>query len=130
MKLVNSLSEIKENMKVLDDYLNSKNVNEVSYAKDRIKKGTCFIAIKKDDCFCFYPSRFIGYANNNMDKHDRNLNKDGKETNPVISSIIGSKPEINNELEEAYKDYCDSLGFTANKAGAFGVKRKYWILSE
>ncbi|MBQ8687079.1 MAG: hypothetical protein IJ512_00865 [Ruminococcus sp.] len=130
MKLVQSLNEIKANIKVLDDYLNSNDEEKISYAKDRLKRGTCFIAVQNEDGFYFYPSRFIGYANNSMDKHDRNSDKDGKETNPAISSIIGSKPKFNDELEEIYKDYCESLGFTANKAGAFGVQRKYWILSE
>ncbi len=128
--LVGSVEDIKDNMKVIDSYLVSKNKDEVSWAKERIKKGTCFIAVPVEDGFRFYPSRFIGYADNTMDKHDSNEWKDGRETNPAISDILGSKPEPDDELESQYKDYCDSLGFKANKSGAFGVKRKYWLLSE
>ena len=37
MKLVKSLSEIKDNMKVIDDYLSGKDEYEKEYAKERIK---------------------------------------------------------------------------------------------
>lgn len=82
-----------------------------------------------DNGYKFYPSRFIGYVNNSMDAHARNQEKDGKVTNPAITDIIGTKPQLNETLEDEYKEYCVSLSFKANKAGAFGVKRKYWLLS-
>lgn len=65
-----------------------------------------------------------------MDAHARNQEKDGKETNPAITSIIGIKPQLDETLEDEYKEYCVSLGFKANKAGAFGVERKYWLLND
>ena len=128
MKTVSSLEEIKENINVIDNYLANGNEYECSYAKALIKRGTCFIAVASENGFRFYPSRFIGYSNNTMDKHENNFDKDGKETNPAISSILGSKPVPDNNLEEKYKDYCEELGFKANKAGAFNVQRKYWKL--
>ncbi|MDE5558201.1 MAG: hypothetical protein K2J32_11030 [Ruminococcus sp.] len=130
IKTVDSLAEIKNNMKVLDNYLVSRNEDEVSWAKERIKQGTCFIVVSLEDEFHFYPSRFIGYVNNTMSKHDSNEWKDGRETNSAISNILALKPESNDKLECQYKDYCELLGFKANKSGAFGVKRKYWLLSE
>lgn len=128
--LVSSVEEIRDNIKVLDNYLAGKNENEISWAKNRIKRGTCFIAVPFEDGFRFYPSRFIGYVDNTMSRHDSNEWKDGKETNPAISGILGAKPEPDDKLECHYKDYCDSLGFKANKSGTFGVRRKYWLLSE
>lgn len=130
MKTVNSLAEIKSNIGVINNYLESNDIYEVSYAKNLIKRGICFIAVAGENGYRFYPSRFIGYANNNMDKHERNDQKDGKETNPVISSLLGANPVFDEKLEEEYKDYCELLGFKANKSGAFGVQRKYWLLSE
>jgi len=76
----------------------------------------------------FYPSRFLGYVDNNMDAHVNNDDKDGRKTNPKISVILGTKPVFNLELEEAYVRYCEQLGFKANKKGSFGVERKYWLL--
>lgn len=57
----------------------------------------------------FYPSRFIGYADNSMDAHLNNVEKDGKETNPAISKILGAKPSINSILNQEYARYCEAL---------------------
>ena len=128
MKTISNISELKKNIREIDKYLKSKNETEVSFAKGLIKRGTCFVTVQTDEGYKFYPSRFIGYENNSMEVHECNQEKDGKETNPAISSIIGTKPQKNEALEDEYKEYCISLGFKANKAGAFGVERKYWML--
>lgn len=125
MKFVNSLDEIRNNIKVIEDYLASNDNDEVAYAKGLIKRGICFIVVKYKNGYHFYPSRFIGYSNNTIDKHERNYEKDGKETNPVISKILNSRPAFDEELEDIYKDYCEILGFNASKR-----RRKYWVLSE
>ena len=109
--------------------MNGKTDPEYSYAIDLIKRGTCFVAVKQgDNEYLFYPSRFIGYENNTMNKHMNNACKDGRETNSAIFEIIGYKPSENKELEAAYKNYCDRFGFVARDKGSFGVARKYWIL--
>ena len=128
MKTVSTITELLNNISIIDQYLKSADKIEVDYAKGLIKRGTCFVAVKSDEGYKFYPSRFIGYANNSMDAHERNYEKDGKETNPAISAIIGSNPQHNEKLEDEYKEYCVSLGFKANKAGTFGVERKYWLI--
>lgn len=130
MKTVSTLKEINTNIKVIDDYLKSKNENEVSYAKGLIKRGICFVIVATKEGYKFYPSRFIGYVNNSMEIHERNFNKDGKETNPAISAIIGSNPKFDENFEDEYKEYCVSLGFKPNQSGAFGVQRKYWLLNK
>ena len=81
---------------------------------------------KCGSAYKFYPSRFVGYVNNNMTAHENNDSKDGRETNDAVSKIFGRKPSANGGLEKFCKDYCERLGFTANKAGSFGVKRKFW----
>lgn len=128
MRLVKSISDLRENMSVLDSYLERKCDSEYTFALDLVKKGTCFIAVKTDIGYRFYPSRFMGYAANSMDNHLSNQKKDGKETTPVISKILGQKASPNAEMEAAYISYCEYLGFTANEKGTFGVKRKYWVL--
>lgn len=130
MKCVETLNEIIKNISVLDAYLDRKRDPEYSFALDLVKKGTCFIARRTECGYRFYPSRFIGYANNTMHKHLNNTEKDGKETNPAISDIIHQKPVQNSELEQSYREYCSHLGFTAYEKGTFGVRRKYWLLSE
>ena len=128
MELVETLEEIRNNMRTLDRYLNSKREPEYSYALSRIKKGTCFIADNSSGAYRFYPSRFIGYVNNTMSRHENNEYKNGRETNPAISEILGRNVSANAELEQAYREYCRRLGFEPNETGAFGVHRKYWKL--
>ena len=129
MDLVKSLAELKDNMTTLDEYLANESAPECSYALDKIKRGTCFVVQKCGDDYKFYPSRFVGYVNNSMTAHERNDFKDGRETNDAISKILEQKPSANDGLEKLYKNYCESLGFTANKTGSFGVTRKFWEVS-
>ena len=128
MEFVQSLSDIEANMRTLDAYLDNKCESTYSFALERIKEGVCFIAVKRDDGYRFYPSRFMGYAGNTKSKHDNNDYKDGKKTNPVITKVLGIKLSHSAELEREYRNYCEKLGFVANDKGAFGVERKYWEL--
>lgn len=128
MELVETLEEIRNNMRTLDRYLNSKREPEYSYALSRIKKGTCFIADNSSGAYRFYPSRFIGYVNNTMNLHENNFYKRGTDTNREISKILGKNPCANVELEGAYREYCRRLGFEPNQTGSFGRPRQYWKL--
>ena len=128
MRFVENIKELQSNMDTLDRYLARKIESTYSFALERVKRGVCFVAKRTDDGYRFYPSRFIGYANNSMLGHLNNPYKDGKETNPVISQIIGVQPRSNAVLDKEYRNYCEKLGFTASDKGAFGVERKYWEL--
>jgi len=128
MFLIQNKNEILRNITLLDTYIAKGIEDEKEFALSLIKKGTCFIAMKKDNSYKFYPSRFVGYADNNMDEHLNNEFKDGKETNPAISNILGSKPTFDLKLDKEYKKHCEKLGFIANQKGSFGVERKFWVL--
>ncbi len=128
MRYIESVAELRENMTTLDHYLEQKRESTYSFALNLIRKGTCFVALSTKNGYRFYPSRFVGYAENTKEKHENNDTKDGRKTNPVISSLLGQKVEPNPMLEKAYRDYCEKLGFIANDRGTFGVERKYWML--
>ena len=128
MELVKSLEEIRHNIAVLNAYLDKKTDPEYSSALGLVKRGICFVADSSSGKYRFYPSRFIGYADNTMDKHMSNTTKDGKQTNPAISTILHDKPQHNLQLEELYQTYCPSLGFEANEKGSRGIDRKYWLI--
>ena len=130
MDLIKNKQNLLTNIKQLDIYLDRKCDPEYSFALDLIKKGTCFVALSNENSVRFYPSRFIGYMNNTMESHLSNERKDGRETTPLISSIInnGQPPKNDTLLESLYFDYCAILGFTAREKGSFGVQRKYWKL--
>ena len=90
MKFVKNYEDIKVNLSTIDKYLGSKVDPKYTFALNLIKKGTCFIAIEKAEGYMFYPSRSIGYKNNTMENHLNNDEKDGRETNPAISTILGN----------------------------------------
>lgn len=128
MELVQNFNDIKINMTILDEYLGQKTDPEYSYALNLVRRGTCFIAVLGKDGYRFYPSRFIGYKDNTMERHENNYEKDGKVTNPQISNILDKKLQLSNMLNIEYKKYCESLGFVAWEKGSFGVERKFWVV--
>ena len=95
-----------------------------------VKRGTCFIAVKiDDDNYRFYPSRFIGYISNNMNKHESNPYLHGGYTNKIITKILNCEAISDTKLDNKYRDYCEYLGFIANENGSWGSKRKFWLLN-
>lgn len=129
MNTIKSKDELLQNIKKLDEYLSKEYGQEYEYAVNLIKRGTCFIVVKNEDDYKFYPSRFVGYYDNTMYKHQNNYDKDGRVTNVAINDIFGYKPVVDAELDEKYKNYCNKLGFNAYKKGSFGVERKFWTLN-
>lgn len=126
MKLVTNWEDIEKNLKTLEQYGNSGQKKEIEFYLKMIERGICFVIYELDGRLIFGPSRFIGYLNNNMEAHLANEQKDGRETNPRISTILGGSPQPDEMLEEEYKRFCERLGITPKKTGTFGIKRKYW----
>ncbi len=126
---VESMEELLSNCMVLDEYIASRKDPEYSFALGLIKRGTCFVALKTNDGYRFYPSRFVGYQNNSMSTHESNGNKDGRVTNPAIGALLGQTvPQPDAEIDALYKEYCKSLGMEPNAKGTFGVDHKFWIV--
>ena len=123
MHYIQSLQDLHTNMETLDHYLDKKVEPFYDFARNLIKNGICFVAVQTDHGYHFYPSRFLGYARNNMNAHLNNAEKDGRETNPVISNLLNQKPLEHAELESIYQKYCGKLGFQASSR-----KRKFWVL--
>ena len=122
MELVRNSNEIFDNIAYLDKARLEGNRKALEF----IKRGTCFVVYGHKPPYKIAPSRFIGYRENSFESHAANKRKDGKVTNPAISEILKSHPSPDTDLEQAYGEFCRSLGFEPNAAGAFGVTRKYW----
>ena len=128
MQLVRSLEEIESNIDTLAEYLAHPRSPNGEFAYDLISRGICFVAATRDGASFFTPSRFIGYAQNSRTPHIANLDKDGRATNPAISRVLGSKPELNEELERMYLEFCSRIGIEKQPTGSFGRRRKFWRL--
>lgn len=125
MKLIQNKSELIKNIETIEDYLNGSLEDVRNEMAQYISRGRVLIAYRIDGEFHFAPSRFIGYAQNSIKKHLLNEEKDGKETTPAISRILGARNMFSQELEDAYSDYCHELGVKTNN-----YKRTYWTLDE
>lgn len=103
--------DLMKNTRTLDRYIDSEAGDEFNYAASLIKRGACFLVIQTSEGYRFYPSRFIGYKDNTMNKHKANNYKDGKITNPVITRITKTDLRSDDYLEREYIGFCESFGF-------------------
>lgn len=127
--VVKTKKQVFDNIVRLDNYLsNMDNELDRQFALERIKLGTCFIAVKVQNGYRFYPSRFVGYIDNSRADHEFDYFKDGMETNRAIQKILEKKPVFSQDLEDEYYKYCSWLGIQASSNGAWGVQRKYWTM--
>lgn len=122
MTVVTTKNEIEENLKLFEDYLCEGADDEQIFCSELIRKGSCFIAYQIGSELRFAPSRYIGYAKNTIHSHEKR-EKDGKETNPAITKLLGKLVQ-NESLERKYIEYCNSLGVLP-----YNKKRKFWLLA-
>ena len=127
MKLVTHLDELLKNIADFEKGIFSSDSRAAEY-RSLSKRGTCFVPFRSSDDIAFAPSRFVGYADNNLGTHADNHDRDGRETNAAISEILGMKPEIDDSLEELYLVFCGKVGIEPSKTGSFGAPRKFWNL--
>ena len=123
MGTVKTWSDIRSNILQLEKYKNSENSEERIFYKGIIGRGRCFVALDTRNGFIFAPSRFVGYVDNDIKKHDENYNKDGRITNVEIDKIFGPH-DANTILEERFKLFCQNLDINPDNH-----ERKYWNLS-
>ncbi len=128
METVESITEIEDNLNTLETYRRSASSRDSDFYQSLIKKAICFIMCKRGGPVLWGPSRFVGYKNNDINKHIANEEKDGKVTNPAISAILGKEPDKNIDAEERYQQHCRWLGFEPNATGPFRKPRKYWVI--
>lgn len=124
-ELIENLDDLKDNLLILESYLDLEySEREQNFAYSLIQNGKNLVAYKIQNEYHFAPSRFIGYKLNNIDKHNKNELKDGRDTTPVINKLNDEKLSFNEDLENAYISYCNSLGIDI-----YHNKRQYWMFN-
>lgn len=121
MEFISNLEDLFKNVYLLEQYLRSSDSREKNFAKDIIRRGKTILVYRVSNENHFAPSRFLGYKNNNMTGHISNEEKDGRDTNPIITSIVGSKPFFTDAMDADFIRYVISLGVDVPKN-----KRHYW----
>lgn len=127
MKLVTSLKQIEKNIEWVENYLVDGTDQQKEQIGNLIRRGKSLVAYQVSNEIRFAPSRFLGYVANSLEKHAQAVADklvDGKETNPVLTKLIGSKLEQNEQLDKLYVKYCHNLG---QEATAYS-KRRFWQL--
>lgn len=123
MKLIKDKAQLISNIESIENYLTDGSEAEQDEVRELIRKGKCLVAYKINSEYRFSPSRFLGYENNNLEKHKKSDTKNGMETNKVIEKALKFKLTSNPTLESNYKKYCKNLGVTPSNY----LKRKYWL---
>ena len=59
--------------------------------------------------------------------HVHNEDKDGRETNAALETILNAPPAASDTLEAEYERFCASVRIATRKA-PFGITRKFWDL--
>ncbi len=122
--LVKSCEDIKKNILTLKRGIASENQKECKYYKKLIRRGIIFVAVKINGEPFFAPSMFVGYLENNMEKHDGSDHTHGTFTTNKIISLLHKKPETNASLEAEFQNFCKQ-----NHIEPHNRERKYWNVS-
>ena len=123
VELVEELRQVDANL----EYLDAAFVDAATRQKylGYIERGTVFLPYLKLGRTAFAPSRFIGYKNNTLEKHQINLLKDGKKTTPRLSSLLG-EAAVHSGLEQEYLLFCAAIGAKPGLTGNRGAPRRFW----
>jgi 5-methylcytosine-specific restriction protein A len=121
MEFIADLNELFQNVYTLEKYLHSHDARERDFVKDIIRRGKTILVYRVNNENHFAPSRFIGYKNNSMTGHISNEEKDGRDTNPIITSVVDSKPFFTDNMDADFIRYVISLGVEVPRN-----KRHYW----
>jgi hypothetical protein len=120
LRFIENVDQIIENIKTLENYLNSEDPYEQEFARDLVKKGRSMIIYKVDGRNHFAPIRFMGYRNNTKTAYLDNETKEPRDAAPAIQSVLG-KPFTHEAIEKEFNEYASAF-----KGNTLKSRRKYW----
>jgi hypothetical protein len=124
MEFINKRQDLIDNILTLEGYLRGDKKEEKEFAEDMIRRGKTICVYKLNGENHFGPSRFLAFKNNSMKEHVANEEKDARDSNPVITKIIGN-PFHHDTIEQKFTTYAVSLGIEAHDN-----KRNYWRIKD
>jgi len=120
LHFVENVDQIIENIKTLEQYLESDNAAEKEFARELVKKGRSMIIYKVKGQNHFAPGRFLGFKKNSMSAHIENENRESRDTSHTLQTLMG-KPFTHAAIEKEFNDYASKF-----KGNTLKSKRKYW----
>ena len=116
--IIKTRDEVIANVRTLYSYLSGEEgEGSKAWAIDKMKRGKNFVVEIIDDRICFAPSRFVGYVNNTIDKHEEN-HGDGTQTDNLMLQFYTKVTDerLDRVFQEAIEPFEISTG-----------SKKYWI---
>ena len=112
--------DVQENILTLYSYLqNEEEEYYYEWAKERLSQGRNFVVEAIDGKLYFAPSRFVGYKQNSLEKHENNSGKSGTETDKELKRFYKLI-----DVESALDDYFIE---TLAQYGKAKTSWKFWI---
>ncbi|MFN4155685.1 MAG: HNH endonuclease [Paracoccaceae bacterium] len=125
--LAESIEEIIANIETLFSYAQSADQAERSFHHKRIKNGKLFAAFHAEAGYRFAPSKFAGYAANDLRHAEMLPERDGRITNGVMNRFAG-KPLAPGDsgyagIDRQFMGYCRTWGIEPSRHHR---PRQYW----
>ena len=115
---IESRDDVIQNINTLYSYLdNGDNDETYRWAASRMKNGRMYVVEIIDSHICFGPSRFVGYKENTIEKHQDN-HGDGNQTNDVLKEFYQKVDD--HRLDSIFQKELAKYDLNAGR-------KKYWI---
>lgn len=101
--------DVIKNIYTLYSYTIGDNTEYRDWAVQRFKQGQWFIVEPFGDTLMFGPSRFVGYKDNNIEKHQKN-HGDGKQTNKIFLERKIYKKIADEYISAEFEKFINRLG--------------------
>lgn len=116
---VGSIQDIIVNIKTLYSYLRGEKGDDYKvWAIEKMVRGKNYVIEIIDSRICFAPSRFVGYANNTMEKHEANNLRSGTKTDDILESYC--LKVVDDRLDSIFQKELFKFGVSSGS-------KKYWI---
>jgi hypothetical protein len=120
LQFVENVDDIIENIKTMEQYLNSDNAEERDFAINLVKKGRSMMAYKVDGKNHFAPGNFLGFKKISKASYIENEKRETRNGAPVYQVLLG-KPFTHAAIEKEFLEYANTF-----KGSTLKSTRKYW----
>ncbi len=114
---IETRDDVIQNIKTLYSYLSDGNEDHYQWAIERLKKGKNYVVEIIDSHAYFAPSRFVGYKDNTIEKHEEN-HRDGTQTDDILKQFYQKVQD--DRLDNLFKN-------EISKFTRLNGSNKYWI---
>jgi predicted HNH restriction endonuclease len=129
--LVKDADGIVENVLTLNKYAKSTGKEYREFFAKRIKNGKWIVAVRQGRDYIFAPSKFSGYASNDISHENKLYSRNGGDTNKAITRILGKAIDQGDskhtELNEAFRAFCLAHKIEPSRHQR---PRRFWVIDQ